>query len=850
MLFNRFTNHAASNAEDRAPDKPAGIAARSGVLALAASAMFCLAVPPSSTAEERAMTEPAAAVQVPAEVAVAAAPAEAVKVDAVAAPKLAETPKVDESSASKALKHRRSKRKSRRSEAAAAQAAEGSGVTAVEAPKPEVAVAPAAVTEASKAEVAVAAAPAEAVKVDAVAAPKLAETPKVDESSASKALKHRRSKRKSRRSESAAAQAAEGSGVTAVEAPKPEVAVAPPAVTEAPKAEVAVAAAPAEAVKVDAVAAPKVAETPKVDESSASKALKHRRSKRKSRRSEAAAAQAAEGSGVTAVEAPKPEVAVAPPAVTEASKAEVAVAAAPAEAVKVDAVAAPKVAETPKVDESSASKAPEVPAAVAPASKGISSDGVLSLNRFIEMLMEKNGEVAAERLGVKIGERQFSAARGKYEPSMKLSGKREANHTQTTYEEFLNLHVNDFDERNNRLKTSLEGLTPLGSTYRLSYNLDDLDNNLDKGATPGKDYKSYVGVELTQPLLKNFGPGVTNAEIRIARANLSLTSEKYREFLVGTVARAIQSYWQCYVAEQKLAMRERSRLIAENLYKINKVRYSVGKVSYGEVLDAEAGLRLREALVAAAEQSLLTARRGMLSMMDPDGRYRPEDIRIVRDFPQDAAEPFAYDKAINRIYEKNPVYLQALRQTDMDKLREDYARNQHLPQLDLKASYGRNGLAGDLRNSLRVARDGDYASWSVGVELSVPILGGLQSGNEMQAAKFRRMQSELRLSAEKTKLANDLDVVAGMVERVRAQAENYGKVVEATNELLRMESARFRAGKSEIRQLLDREVGLLKARESQIDTRLAYQYALVNLYSIDGTLLQRYSIEEPSSTGK
>jgi len=485
----------------------------------------------------------------------------------------------------------------------------------------------------------------------------------------------------------------------------------------------------------------------------------------------------------------------------------------------------------------------------------LSGDGVLTLEAFLWMVIDRHEEVEAERLGVDVARRQYKAALGKYEPSLTLSAEREYNHMRTTIEEALNLgfeltaEERDFKEQNNLLRASIDGLTPLGGTYSISANIDDLDNNLNTSidGEQANEYKSFMGIELTQPLLKNFGPNVTNADIRLARGSAALESEKYREYLLGTTAKAIQLYWQCYAAEQKLEMRQRSREIAENLYKVNKKRYAAGKIDYTDVLDAEAGMRLREALVAAAEQSLLTAKRSMLSLVDPEGQYRPEDIHVAATLPPASEIEFVYDETLDLVYADNPGYLQAVRQVEQEKLRENYAENQRLPQLDLTASYGLNGMDDEWHDSWSTAFERDYTSWAVKAELTVPMLGGLREGNEKHAARLKRLQAEKRLEAEKRQLANDLDVVAQLVERVREQAENYQRVVATSSELLRTEEVRFRQGKSDIRELLDREVGVLKARESLLDTRLAHQYALVNLYSLDGTLLSKYGIDKPGA---
>lgn len=477
----------------------------------------------------------------------------------------------------------------------------------------------------------------------------------------------------------------------------------------------------------------------------------------------------------------------------------------------------------------------------------------LSLQGFLGKVMEKNNDLKVQQLEWQSNEKMVSAARGMYEPALKATAGREGNHVQNTTQQLIQRQNSEFSELNNLWNSSVEGLTPLGGTYRLGSEMKKLQNNLSSaysGNTPDSQYTSFLGVNLTQPLLKGAGYEVTNANIQIARANADIAYEGYRQATVETVARAVQLYWQCYGAQEKLKMRQRSAAIAEEMLRLNKSRYEAGKIDYTGVLDAESGLRLRQALVAAAEQTELTAKRNLVSLF---GEYNttlsPLMVTVV-DAPESAHIDADYVKSLDKAYKSYPQYLSAQMTVEREKTRMAYAKNQRLPQLDLKGSYGYNGLATDLKASLDKAIQKEYLSWSVGVELMVPLLGNIKNRNEYDAARLRQEQARYRLEMQKVELANQMEIVAGLVQRVYDQVLNYEKVVVLNAELTKAEEMRFRLGKSDIRVMFEREESYLKVRESLLDSRLAYQYALVNQYALEGTLLEHYKLSETDKNNR
>jgi len=92
-------------------------------------------------------------------------------------------------------------------------------------------------------------------------------------------------------------------------------------------------------------------------------------------------------------------------------------------------------------------------------------------------------------------------------------------------------------------------------------------------------------------------------------------------------------------------------------------------------------------------------------------------------------------------------------------------------------------------------------------------------------------------------LANAVDTSVQGVLNSREQVRHYEGIVEMTRQLLTAEVARFEAGKSNSRILLEREENLNRAKEAYVESLVRYRKALYQLDMAEGTLLVNQGIE-------
>ena len=475
------------------------------------------------------------------------------------------------------------------------------------------------------------------------------------------------------------------------------------------------------------------------------------------------------------------------------------------------------------------------------------ADSGLTLNELVRRVLERNESVQGKLLEFEVNQRKYAAELGAFEPEGFGSASREANSRQNnTQQAAAGNGVSIFREQNNLYSTGLEALAPTGTRVRMGYTLSDLNNNIPAGlfqtAKVGPQYQSFAGVSLTQPLLKNFGPAATMAGARLAALSSQIAFQEYRRQLMTMIGTAEATYWNLHLAQEQVRFFEESLRTAETILHDNRSRLEAGKSSELEVLEAQAGAGLRRAKLAEARQKLAEALSRVVSLYGETMSAENAQLRAV-EVPQLGAVLPALDDARRQAFTFNPDYLIQRQKTDQELVRLGYARNQRRPEVDFKAAYGLNGLGDSPHDSLKFVERTNYPSWSVGLEVRLPLLGGVKVVNESKAAALRLTASELATHALEIEIRNGMDTAWHKLERAGGSVENYAAAVNYNQRLLESALARLDAGKIESRKVFEIEADLFEARNSVVESQVRYQIAWLELQVLSGALLQQRHLE-------
>lgn len=491
------------------------------------------------------------------------------------------------------------------------------------------------------------------------------------------------------------------------------------------------------------------------------------------------------------------------------------------------------------------------PAIKAPASE-------LSLREFIELVLERNESIQIRMLEFESNRRRYQAEQGIFEPELVLGYDHVENDRQNTAEQQRSSGIAVFTEKNNLYNGGLETLVPTGARIRLGYGLRDLRNNLqdlNSAAPPlgsittngiigstGREYQTFVGISLTQPLLKNGWNSATLANIRLAALASDVAFQEYRRQMMIILSTAEAAYWNLYLAQEQVRFFEESVTLAEGLVRDNRARVEAGRGSELEVLQAEAGQALRRSKLAEARQRLRETAAQLKTLISEPADATDFELR-AKDQPNLSADMPSFQECGQKALELNPDYLTQKKRLAQESVRLAYAKNQRLPQLDLKASWGLNGLGDSPDQSWEEAQTADFPSLAVGLELRIPLGGGAKVRNELASAQLRKKQALLQIKETETLVLNAVKTALMKLQNTHDSVANYRDVVRYDENLLKTQVARLDVGKIESRKVLEAEADLFEAKNSVVEALVQHERARLEVVLVQGTMLDTRHVE-------
>ncbi len=488
-------------------------------------------------------------------------------------------------------------------------------------------------------------------------------------------------------------------------------------------------------------------------------------------------------------------------------------------------------------------------AVVAAIQPGATND--LTLRDFLQMVIERNESLQVRVLELKIAQKRFKSERGVFEPEALLSYDRVENERENTTEQRRSSGVFTFDEENNIYHAGVEALIPTGARIQLGYFLRDLRNNLQDpplgtiftNRTRG-EFQTFAGISLTQPLLKNAWFSATLSNIRLAALASDVAYQEYRRQMMRVVATAEAAYWNLYLAQEQVRFLRESTALAESLVRDNEARLQAGRGSELEVLEATAGLAQRKSKLAEAEQNYFETTAQMLTLIS---QVAPESTPVLRpiDAPSGSGVLPQFAESGKIAFETNPDYLGQVKRMEQENVRIAYARNQRLPQVDLKASYGLNGLGPDPQSSWDDVQHRGFPSVSAGIEWRIPLGGGIRARNDLDAAKLRKQQALVTLKEIETQILNGLDTALRRIRSTHGAIGDHEQIVAFNRSLLDTELDRLEIGRIDSRRVLEVEASLFEARNAVVEAQVQNERARLELELVQGTVLKSRNLDLP-----
>ncbi len=354
-------------------------------------------------------------------------------------------------------------------------------------------------------------------------------------------------------------------------------------------------------------------------------------------------------------------------------------------------------------------------------------------------------------------------------------------------------------------------------------------------------YGSRIGVTVTQAILRGAGLDYNLAELRQAGMDTRMSRYELRGFAESLIALVEETYWNYAASERQIEIFLESLRLAEQQKKETEEMIRIGALAESELAAAESEIALgREGLINA-RSALEKNRLQILRLLNPPvGGLWDRDVVLlyepkIPDVALDCVETHV-DVALRMRPDLNQARLEAEWQ-DLEIVK---TKNGLLPKMDFFIHLGKTGYAGSFGRSLDDL-DGESYDILAGVALEYPLF------NREARAKHRR--SLLRRRQVDESLANMTQLVQVDVRSAYVEASRSKEQIAATRatrvfqeEKARIEAEKFRVGKSTTLLVAQAQRDLLSSRIAEIAAITNHVKALIELYRLEGSLLERRGI--------
>ena len=404
-------------------------------------------------------------------------------------------------------------------------------------------------------------------------------------------------------------------------------------------------------------------------------------------------------------------------------------------------------------------------------------------------------------------------------------------------------------------RTGLRMNLPIGTELQLTLNTVRLNTN-SQFASLNPEYDAFGSLSLRQPLLGGFA---ASARKQLTRSEEELEAEKarYDQQVLAVSSDVERTYWDLYTAERDYAVQKLTRDRAGAFLKETELRAQAGLVGPNQVANARTFLAEQQLLFLERDEQLdrQSDQLGSLIGVRPEAGM-PRFITVdspPSDFPADSVDVLV-ERALG-----NNLDLQAA-QHDVEAARSlaKAAGWEALPSVNLVGSLGGSGLSGTAQDvifgndTLRTTRGGSFSdaltqagkrefpSWSIGVEVSIPI--GFRSGlGEKDRLEAQAVNAQQRYIEKSRMLEDQVRGAYRELSHGKQRLEAGRNGVDAAQEQVRIGLIEFHNGRSTAFELVRLGADFAVAQQR-------YSAALVRTAKAAATLRQLTSGGYPATT--
>ena len=459
----------------------------------------------------------------------------------------------------------------------------------------------------------------------------------------------------------------------------------------------------------------------------------------------------------------------------------------------------------------------------------------ITLQDAIYLALEHNPTVTIQRLEPEIIQTVANEQRAVFDPEISAS----ANKSQTKILRFLGSRPDPFEMQSDRFQYDLAISETLPTGTMISANAS-LIGSISSIYTD--QFSGNIGLTVTQALLQGFGVGANLANLRKANIDVDISEAELKAVAEQLVADVENAYWDCYLAKEEVKIQRKSLELAERQLSESLERVAVGKLPDLELAAVHAEVATRQIALIDAQSRCEQTRLRLLYLLNPSTESYWSMLTLLADeplFPLDSLDDISVHEQLGMKY--RPDLRQANLALKIGELDIQRTKNGLLPRLDLFITLARTSYAKTFREAMPDLQSPFY-DVSAGLSFVVPV-PNRKARAERARAKWSQQQMELALNNMKRLVQWDVRSAYIEVLRSRQQIKATRVTRELQEQKLAAEAEKFRVGKSTNFLVLQAQRDFTASQLDEARSMVSYLNALVHLYLMEGSLLERRGIK-------
>jgi len=503
----------------------------------------------------------------------------------------------------------------------------------------------------------------------------------------------------------------------------------------------------------------------------------------------------------------------------------------------------------------------------------------LSLQDCIELALKHNLDLKIDRYNPELQLFGLQAFYGYYDPTLTLSGQHDHSLSgQQLVSGGFSVAASRIDD--DSFSGALSGFLPSGATYTfgtlspiadtygvqgssvndltqpfiVTNSVTFLTNNAvtpitqlrtnfvqKAGITPFENSRGQVGIQVNQPLLKNFWIDQNRLNIRVGKNRLKYSEEALRLQIMQIITTLEQAYFDLIFNRENVLVQEKAVELAERLVVENRKKLEVGTLAPLDLQSAEAQAASSQAAVIAARSQLGTQERVLKGLITEEYSLWAS-LELIPTATLTAQPPIVnLQDSWSKGLTQRPDLVQSKLDVERAGIQLKYSRNQLFPELDAFATAGYAGAGKEFSDDLHNIEERNLPFYTYGGRLSFP-LSNTSARNNYKSSKATLEQMVLTLKRLEQNIMIQIDNDIGNIRADFDQVHATRTAREYQEAALDAEQKKLESGKSTTYTVLQVQRDLTNARGAEIQALDTYNKALSQLSLDEGSTLERLGI--------